>query len=152
MLKTLLLFAGLVAVASSTTTQKPVKRKAYNVSATSNKAPKYKAPKNKSPKYKAPKYKAPKARRSYQQAPTEDRYKEIQQALAAKGYLRGDTSGKWDADSVEALKRFQTDQNLSPDGKINSLSLIAMGLGPKRLAAQTHPQPPPEAPKSDVPR
>ena len=34
------------------------------------------------------------------------------------------------ADSVDALKRFQADQNLMPDGKINSFSLIALGLGP----------------------
>ena len=75
--------------------------------------------------------------RSYQQAPTPERYQEIQQALAKKGYFQGEASGKWGADSDEALKRFQADQNLTPDGKINSLSLIALGLGPKRLTAQS---------------
>jgi len=92
------------------------------------------------------------ARRSTQQAPTPERYREIQQALASKGYLHGEPSGKWDADSADALKRFQTDQNLTPDGKINSLSLIALGLGPKRLTAQSHAQAPTEAPKTDIPR
>jgi len=80
--------------------------------------------------------------RSFQQAPSQERYKEIQQALASKGYLQGDPAGAWGPDSVDALKRFQTDQSLMPDGKINSLSLIALGLGPKRLTAKSDPAPP----------
>ena len=85
--------------------------------------------------------------RSYQQAPTPERYQEIQQALAKKGYFRGEASGKWGPDSTDALKRFQAEQNLTPDGKINSLSLIALGLGSKRLTAQTKSaNPPPPAP------
>lgn len=75
--------------------------------------------------------------RSYQQSPTPERYQEIQQALVKKGYFQGEASGKWGADSTDALKRFQAEQNLTPDGKINSLSLIALGLGPKRLSAQS---------------
>jgi len=75
--------------------------------------------------------------RSYQQAPTPERYQEIQQALAGKGYFQGEANGKWGTDSTDALKRFQAEQNLMPDGKINSLSLIALGLGPKRLTAQS---------------
>jgi murein L,D-transpeptidase YcbB/YkuD len=152
MLRTALLLAGLAAVASAATTQKAPKRKTYKVTAPSKKALKTKALKSKGLKTKSPKYKPLKSRRSYQQAPTPDRYKEIQQALVDKGYLHGEPNGEWGADSVDALKRFQTEQNLTPDGKINSLSLIAMGLGPKRLTAQSRPQPPPEAPKTDLPR
>jgi murein L,D-transpeptidase YcbB/YkuD len=77
--------------------------------------------------------------RSYQQHPTPDRYKEIQDALANKGYFHGEANGEWGPDSVDALKRFQADQNLMPDGKIGSLSLIALGLGPKRLTARSEP-------------
>ena len=66
-----------------------------------------------------------------QQQPSSDRYKEIQQALADKGYFRGPADGAWSGDSVDALKRFQKDQNLDPDGKIGALSLMALGLGPK---------------------
>jgi len=92
--------------------------------------------------------------RSHQQAPSPERYKEIQQALASKGYLQGEPTGEWGPDSVDALKRFQSGQNLAPDGKINSLSLIALGLGPKRLTAKSEstppqqgtPAPPPPAP------
>ena len=80
--------------------------------------------------------------RSYQQAPTPDRYREIQQALVSKGYYKGEPNGEWGADSSDALKRFQADQNLMPDGKINSLSLIALGLGPKRLTAKSDAAPP----------
>ena len=43
--------------------------------------------------------------------------------------------GAWGPESVEALKRFQHDQNLVEDGKIGSLSLIALGLGPKHETA-----------------
>jgi hypothetical protein len=80
--------------------------------------------------------------RSFQQAPTPERYKEIQQALIGKGYLQGEPTGEWGPECVDALTRFQTDQNLTADGKIGSLSLIALGLGPKRLTAQTTPQAP----------
>jgi peptidoglycan hydrolase-like protein with peptidoglycan-binding domain len=66
-----------------------------------------------------------------QQQPSSDRYKEIQQALADKGYFRGTADGAWNGDSIDALKRFQKDQNLDPDGKIGALSLMALGLGPK---------------------
>src|SRR5208282_2623283 len=77
--------------------------------------------------------------RSYQQAPTTARYQEIQQALLKKGYFQGEANGQWGSDSLDALKRFQADQNLMPTGKINSLSLIALGLGAKRLTAQSKP-------------
>ncbi len=81
-------------------------------------------------------------RRAYQQVPTPERYKEIQQALAQKGCYKGEANGEWGSDSSEALKHFQADQNLTPDGKLGSLSLIALGLGPKRLAAHSSAPPP----------
>lgn len=69
--------------------------------------------------------------RSRQLAPTPDRYKEIQSALAERGYLKKDPSGVWDAESTDALRRFQQDQSLEATGKLNSLSLMALGLGAK---------------------
>lgn len=92
--------------------------------------------------------------RATQQAPTPERYKEIQTALVDKGYLQGEPTGEWGPDSVEALKRFQADENLNVDGKIGALSLIALGLGPKRLSAQNPApsQPPaPQTPPSPLP-
>jgi murein L,D-transpeptidase YcbB/YkuD len=74
-----------------------------------------------------------------QQQPAPDRYREIQEALAERGYFRGTADGTWGADSIDALKRFQTDQNLDADGKIGALSLIALGLGPKRESAAAPP-------------
>ena len=70
--------------------------------------------------------------RTAQTAPTPERYQQIQEALAQKGYYTGSATGKWDQASVDALKRFQENENLEATGKINSLSLIALGLGPKR--------------------
>ena len=67
-------------------------------------------------------------------APTPERYKEIQEALAAKGYSSGSADGVWNTQWSDALKRFQQDQKLEPNGKLNSLSLISLGLGPKRDA------------------
>ena len=66
-----------------------------------------------------------------QTAPSSDRYKEIQEALAKKGYLHGEASGVWDQSSADALRRFQQDQSLQASGKLDSLSIIALGLGPK---------------------
>jgi hypothetical protein len=74
--------------------------------------------------------------RNRQLAPTPQRYKEIQDALAAKGYLKPeDANGSWGPGSADALKKFQQEQNIEATGKVNSLSLIALGLGPKRDAA-----------------
>lgn len=78
--------------------------------------------------------------RNRQLAPTPERYKEIQDALVAKGYLKpDDATGGWNQNSVDALKRFQADQKIESSGKINSLSLIALGLGPKRDTAAAKP-------------
>ena len=66
-----------------------------------------------------------------QGSPTSDRYMEIQQALAAKGFYTGPVNGEWGPESVDALKRFQEAQSLKPDGKLGALSLISLGLGPK---------------------
>ena len=80
--------------------------------------------------------------RNRQLAPTPERYQEIQVALAAKGYLKPeDANGTWTPASVDALKKFQAGQNLDSTGKINSLSLIALGLGPKHETATPKPNP-----------
>lgn len=84
------------------------------------------------------------ARRYYgQQAPTQDRFTEIQQVLITRGYLQSAPAGAWDAATVDALKRFQEEQNLPPTGKITSLSLIALGLGPRRNPLTANGSPPP---------
>ena len=78
------------------------------------------------------------------QAPATERYKEIQQALVDKGYYKGEVTGQWNSVSTEAMRAFQSDQNLRVDGKVSSLSLIALGLGPRRTV--TTQSAPPETP------
>ena len=88
---------------------------------------------------------APARRTTYragQMTPTQDRYKDIQSALATRGYLKSEPNGQWGPESQDALKKFQQQQNLKPTGKLDSLSLISLGLGPRRTAsALPRPQP-----------
>ena len=85
--------------------------------------------------------------------PDTERLREIQQAMADKGYFKGEVNGVWNADSVEALKKFQGDRNLTPDGKINSLSLIGLGLGPKHDGSVAlAPAAPSEKPQQNIPQ
>ncbi len=86
-----------------------------------------------------------------QQQPTSDRYKEIQQALADKGYFQGPADGSWGPDSADALKRFQREQNLDADGKLSALSLMALGLGPRRGSASAEAVKPPDAAAGPIP-
>jgi peptidoglycan hydrolase-like protein with peptidoglycan-binding domain len=65
-----------------------------------------------------------------QSRPTKDRYAEIQQALTKGGYYEGTPDGVWGDSSVKALQAFQTAQGLDPTGKIDSLTLIRLDLGP----------------------
>jgi Putative peptidoglycan binding domain len=119
----LALLAGLGLIAATQTT-KPKPRTATKPAATKT-ASRKKAPSRS-------------ARAKTQAIPSPQRYKEIQQALAAKGYLPQDqATGQWNDASVDALKRFQADQKIDSNGRINSLSLIALGLGPKHETLQT---------------
>jgi len=81
-----------------------------------------------------------------QAAPTPQRYKEIQDALAAKGYLKSEGTGVWDAESIDALKRYQAENKEDPTGKITAASLIGLGLGPKTAYVTNPPAPPPGQP------
>lgn len=72
--------------------------------------------------------------RNRQLAPTPDRYREIQEALAAKGYLKSEPNGVWGPESVDALKQFQAEKSMPANGKINAPSLIGLGLGPRHSA------------------
>ncbi len=70
-----------------------------------------------------------------QKAPTPERIREIQSALAREGVYTGGPSGKWDAASGEAMKRFQAAHGLSPTGKLDALSLQKLGLGSQTAGA-----------------
>lgn len=64
-------------------------------------------------------------------APQSDRISLVQQALIERGHLSGEPTGRWDAASIEALKKFETTQNVKADGKLDSKMLILLGLGPR---------------------
>ena len=163
LLATALVAAAWIAPAATPAKQKTTKRKHTAASAATFKTAKTTSAKTASTKTAAAKSHtkskgkktAHRTARSYQQIPTPERYKEIQDALASKGYFHGESTGEWGPESTDALKRFQADQNLMPDGKIGSLSLIALGLGPKRLSARSDssapPAPPAPSPKAATP-
>src|SRR5215475_4625153 len=131
-MKKLLAFAAMIAMvllALSADAEPPVKKKAPAKKGAATAAKKG-APGKKGPAKKGVTW------RNRQLAPTPQRYHEIQDALVAKGYLKSeDATGAWNQNSIDAMKKFQSEQHLDPSGKINSLSLIALGLGPKREAA-----------------
>ena len=64
-----------------------------------------------------------------QMAPTADRIREIQSALAASDAYKGEPNGKWDAASIDAMKHFQQVNGLNPTGKLDAHSLQKLGLG-----------------------
>lgn len=164
MLKTICLTLALAALAwpdTATTKKTAAAKHRHSVSAAHRaKAPAGKTAAGQSKKTPSSKVSAANAKgkktrhapRSSQQAPTAERYKEIQDSLASKGYFKGEANGQWGPESDDALKRFQADQNLTPDGKMSSLSIIALGLGPKRLTAQSSAKPANPPPAPDTPK
>lgn len=72
--------------------------------------------------------------------PSADRIEQIQQALARGGFYQGDPSGRWDTDTVEAMKDFQQAHGLPTTGKIDASSLQQLGLG-SDIAGLAPPQP-----------
>ena len=76
-----------------------------------------------------------------QKVPAPDRISEIQQALAKDGSFTGTPSGKWDAPTVEAMKRFQDAHGLNPSGKLDAKTLQQLGLG-SHTAGVAPPLPP----------
>ena len=64
--------------------------------------------------------------------PTE-RATEIQTALIKKGYLTGEPSGTWDAQTVSAMQKLQADNGWQSKVTPDSRALIKLGLGPELL-------------------
>lgn len=64
-----------------------------------------------------------------QMAPTAERISEIQSALGRGGYYKADPNGQWDADTVDALQKFQSANGLDVTGKLDALTLQKLGLG-----------------------
>ncbi len=60
----------------------------------------------------------------------EERTREIQSALIREHYLSGDPSGVWDAQSKDAMMRFQEANGWQSKVTPDSRALIKLGLGP----------------------
>jgi peptidoglycan hydrolase-like protein with peptidoglycan-binding domain len=69
------------------------------------------------------------SRERRQLAPTPQRISEVQSALARAGQYSGELTGKWDASTVEAMKKFQEANGLQPTGKLDARALQKLGLG-----------------------
>jgi Putative peptidoglycan binding domain len=75
------------------------------------------------------------SRRSYRDRahlpvrPTAERISQIQSALARKGFYQGDPNGRLDTNTIAALQKFQSANNLQATGKIDALTLQKLGLG-----------------------
>ncbi|MGB9467542.1 MAG: peptidoglycan-binding domain-containing protein [Candidatus Acidiferrum sp.] len=76
-----------------------------------------------------------------QKAPAPERISEIQAALAKDGSFSGKPSGKWDASTVDAMKKFQEAHGLNPSGKLDAKTLQKLGLG-SQTAGLAPPMPP----------
>ena len=79
-----------------------------------------------------------------QKTPTVDRVNQIQAALARDGSFQGLPSGKWDDNTVAAMRRFQAAHGLNPSGKLDATTLQRLGLG-SETAGVAAPTPPPGA-------
>jgi peptidoglycan hydrolase-like protein with peptidoglycan-binding domain len=64
-----------------------------------------------------------------------ERATEIQQALIKNGYMSGEPSGVWDAQSASAMQKLQGDNGWQTKITPDSRALIKLGLGPQQDVA-----------------
>jgi peptidoglycan hydrolase-like protein with peptidoglycan-binding domain len=81
------------------------------------------------------------SRQRGQKEPSSDRISEIQTALAKDGSFTGNPNGKWDAATVDAMKKYQEAHGLNPSGKLDAKTLQKLGLG-SQTAGLAPPMPP----------
>jgi peptidoglycan hydrolase-like protein with peptidoglycan-binding domain len=68
--------------------------------------------------------------------PAPERIQQIQQALVQAHYLNEEPNGRWDDQTREAMRRYQTDQGFPETGLPEAKSLMKLGLGPHPLASE----------------
>jgi Putative peptidoglycan binding domain len=61
--------------------------------------------------------------------PSHDRTTQIQTALQRGGYYKGEPNGRWDANTIAAVQKFQSAHNLDATGKLDAPTLQKLGLG-----------------------
>ncbi len=71
-----------------------------------------------------------------------ERATEIQTALIKQGYLSGQPTGTWDAQTVAAMEKLQADNGWQSKITPDSRALIKLGLGPSSDAEQSHEETP----------
>jgi hypothetical protein len=64
----------------------------------------------------------------------------IQTALIQKGYLSGEPSGNWDAQTAAAMEKLQSDNGWQTRVTPDARALIKLGLGPHSTEATAPPQ------------
>jgi hypothetical protein len=64
-----------------------------------------------------------------------ERATEIQTALIKQGYLSGEPSGVWDAQTTAAMAKLQADNGWQSKITPDSRALIKLGLGPQQASA-----------------
>ena len=67
------------------------------------------------------------------------RVEEIQRALIAAGDLRGAPTGEWDAETRDAMSRYQAQNGFGVTGLPDAKSLMKLGLGPHPLPESLSP-------------
>ncbi|HEY6660491.1 MAG TPA: peptidoglycan-binding protein, partial [Pyrinomonadaceae bacterium] len=70
-------------------------------------------------------------------APSEDSILRAQEALNAAGYHLGEPDGKPGPDTTAAVKKFQGDRHLPVTGKLDAITLAALGIGKDSDAASS---------------
>jgi hypothetical protein len=85
--------------------------------------------------HKASKHKTSSRRSRGQQSIDSERATQIQQALIREHYLSGNPSGSWDASSIAAMQKFQSDKGWQTKLMPDSRALKTLGLGPDYSSA-----------------
>jgi hypothetical protein len=70
-----------------------------------------------------------------------ERATQIQAALIKQGYLTGEPTGTWDAQTVSAMQKLQGDNGWQTRITPDSRALIKLGLGPTQASAAPLPAP-----------
>lgn len=112
---------------TSTTAKKSSKPHAKAVQSTSSHSAKSK---HSTSKAKHGKKRAGNWRNHGQQAIDSQRAREIQEALIREHYLQGESSGRWDDETQQAMRRYQAENGWQSKNVPDARALIKLGLGP----------------------
>ncbi len=137
--------AGTLHVSAAVASKKPTTTKNSTKSSGSKTAATHSSNTKSTTKGKSSKSSGKKSKRvAGQAAPTPERINEIQDALAKRGAYTGIPTGKWDDSTVDAMKKFQATNHLTPTGKLDAPTLQKLGLG-SETAGLGAPTPPPNS-------